>query len=881
MTLRADIATGETTLDRIDLRLEGALPLVLARRYRSGAPGGIFGLGWEYGLDRTLHVEPDRVVYREGSGRETIFAPIPVGMEARHPEGLTLQRHADGYVVFASPLVQDVFRNGSGGAPLPLERIVDPNGNRVKLSYAGGRLAEITASGGQRVRFAYSGGVVAQIAVGGADGRVAPVRTFRYGVGGTLVAETDAAGRTTEYAYQSGLLVRVGSGHAAWLAQYDAGRRCLALWRADGTAVTHLAYDALRQTTRATGLDGRQVVYRHALGTAGSVVLEREDAAGEGLHYYYDEAQRLIGFDDPGGTVVTFQRLDPAKGELFQIDGERRFLTTTLTAAGLVATVEGDDGAFAVDYDERFNPVRLTTPLGAAWAFERDAKGRTTAILSPAGRRVTLRRDGATLTVEGPGGLCFRLTMDGQGRTATRRDASGREIRFRHDVEGRLTEAEGADGYRVAWERDAAGRLVRIADSERGDVRWTRDGAGRVLAIETGGETVRFEYDLAGRINAVKGKAREVRLAYDEQDRLRHVRGPGWMTFGYDEGQTAVRMKAWRRVFSANGDLVEEQEGETTRRFRYGATGELRSVEEETGGEETLLRLDYDGDGRLTQVDRGAAVFLGYDPDGLLTSVGGDDETRSFRLDYDDRLRPVTLHRGDAVWHLAFDPAGRLTAVEGEGGRVTLRYDGLDRCVAYQAGEASEVLVTGEDVARADAGEGLAVVVARRGVALIGTVGGEAVPLWARDELRRRSIPLTARVVRSLVRGPEAALVSAWERPGPPDDGWPLLASAEAFTAAVPRASALGLPWPTLDLFMLARYDPHEPRRRPGSLPYDQQDGARAPDGLLTGTHRRGRLHPAAWPERAHGAHLEGTTFARGDDPASLAYRLYQTLPRP
>jgi YD repeat-containing protein len=875
MTIRADIATGETTLDRTDLRLEGALPLVLARRYRSGAPAGIFGMGWEHGLDRTLRVEADRVVYRDGAGRETVFAPIPVGMEARHPEGLTLQRHADGYVVFASPRLQEVFRTGSGGGSLLLERIVDPNGNRIKLTYAGDRLAEVSASGGQRVRFAYAGGVVTQIAVAGADGRAVPVRTFRYGPGGTLVAETDAAGRTTEYAYDRGLLVRAGSGPAAWLAQYDDGGRCLALWRADGTAATHLAYDALRQTTRAVGLDGRQTLYRHALGTSGSVVLEREGAAGGGLHYYYDEAQRLIGYDDAGGTVVTFQRVDPAEGELVQIDGERRFLTATLNEAGLIAAVEGGgEGAFSLDYDERFNPVRLTTPLGSVWAVERDARGRASAVVSPTGHRVILRREGPALTVEGPGGARLWLTADVQGRTATRRDPSGREMRFRYDAEGRLTDAEVADAYRIAWERDGAGRLVRVADSEHAEARWVRDGAGRVVAVETRGDRVRLDYDLAGRITAATGEAGVVRFAYDEQDRLRYGRGPAWMTFSYDEGETAAKTAAWRRVFGPNDELLGEQVEAESLRFRYRGTGELLALETKRGDEKEAHRITYDEEGRPTRVERGGAAALAYDADGVLRAVTADPdgEAVALRLEYDDRLHLSSLCRGASSWHAVVDAAGRLTDV----GEVKLRYDALDRCVAVRVGERGERPTRGEGAERVELGEGLSVIVAERGVALVAEVAGVPIPLWAREEVRRQPLPLPARLARALVRGPQAALASAWEGPGPPGDGWRRLASAVDASAAFPSMSALELPWPAFDLGVLARYDPHARERGAGVLPRDQPDPARAPDAALTGSHRRGELHPRSWAERAHGQRLAPAVVAA--NPAAYALHLYRAL---
>ncbi|MEP0548467.1 MAG: DUF6531 domain-containing protein [Rhodothermales bacterium] len=925
MTLRADIATGETSLDRTDLRLGGALPLVLARQYRSSAPAGIFGVGWRHGLDRTLRVMADRIVYREGSGREVVFAPVAVGMEVRHPEGLTLQHHADVWVVFASPLAQEVFRKRTGGDALPLERIVDPNGNRIKLGYAGGRLAEISGSGGQRIRFTYAGGVVGQIVVVGADGRASAVRTFRYGAGNTLVAETDAAGRTTEYAYQDGLLVRAGP----WLAQYGSDRRCLAVWRSDGTAATHLAYDLLRQTTRAVGLDGRQTLYRHAPGTNGQVVLERLDTGNESLNYYYDEAQQLIGHSDPGGTVVTFQRLDPAKGERFQIDYEDRFSNATLGPGGLVEAMDGPgEGVFAFGYDERFSLTQLTTPLGATWRFERDGKGRASAIVSPAGRRIALRREGAALLVEGEEGLRLRLTSDLFGRVAARTDRLGREQRFRYDAEGRLIGVAVGDGYSVAWDYDGAGRLTRIVDAERVEVRRTHDAAGRVLTAEAGRGGVRFAYDLAGRISAAEGAGGKVGFAYDEQDRLVRAEGPGGtMTYDYDGDGVAVTTGDRRAVYSAHGEPLEEHAADgSARRFQYGATGELLAVEHEAEDETTTLLFDYDDDGRLIGAERGdAAATFGYDPDGLLTTVetGG----RTFRLEHDTRLRPALLRVGETAYRFTFDDGDRLTAFarDGEGrsapdssggdsapasdetlpfasvtpyapqpdspqpavpppASCTFQYDALDRCTSFRTGDGAEQRTTVGGVDRVPVGDGLAFVVAPRGLALVLETDALVLPLWGGEEMRLPRLALDARIVRALVRGPEAALVSPNTQPGPPVERWQTLARAEGFETGVPSATALGLPWPTLDVFALARdrYDPHFARRLAGSLPHHQPDTARAPDDALTGSHRTGVLHPPVWAERAHGRHLASALLAPpGGVPDTLALRLYRTLTRP
>ncbi len=890
MTLRADIATGETTLDRTDLCLPGPIPLVLARSYRSGAQAGVFGSGWQHGLDRTLRLEPERVVYRDGAGRETVFAPVAVGMEARHPAGLTLQHHPDTYVVFASPLVQEVFRKGPGGV-LRLGSIEDANGNRLALGYAGDRLTEITDPSGRRVRFVYAGALVSAIALEGADGQATPLRTFRYGAGGVLTAETDAAGQTTEYAYQGGLLVRVTDpAGATWLAQYDAERRCTALWRADGTDVRHLAYDPLRQTTRAVALDGRQTLYRHVLAEGGALVLEAVDAEGESLNYYYDEAQRLIGHAAPGGAAVTFQRLDPEAGTRVQIDHEHRFAEAQCGPSGLVETVADAFGnVFALGYDERFNLVRLTTPLGAVWAFERDRRGRPAALRSPAGRHVTFRRDGTALAVEDGEGLRLRLVTDRFGRLASRTDRLGRTQHFRYGPEGRLTGVDLDGGYRLGFDYDRAGRLTRLGDSERNELRRRYDPAGRLLSVESRHGATRFGYDPAGRILSAAGPTGEVRFGYDAQDRPDRAEGPrGTATFSYDGARVTVTRGGERRTYSTLGELLEEYRSDgSARTFEYGPSGELLQARRTRGGDEQSLLFEYDADGRLAGAELdGEHLAFAYDPDGLLEGVGADG--LDLGISYDTRLRPAAVRLGEGVYRLAFDDGDRLVALHPPAGAAwTFRYDALDRLLGWQAGGELERRPAPGALDHVPVGEGgVRLVAATHGLALVVQRGALTAPLWGREEVRLRPLGLCKRLVRALVLGPEAALAPLPEDGSPLADRWLDLAAASV-EGELPTA-ALGLPWPVLNLFALERrhYDPRYARRIGGGLPQHRPDPARSSDDVLTGSHRTGELAPRVWACRAVGSALADAPRLAplpedGGLPPDLALRLYRTLTQP
>lgn len=879
LALRVDIASGATVLDRTDLRLPGALPLVLARSYRSGAPSGIFGVGWRHELDRTLRVEADRVVYADGAGRETSFAPVAVGMEARHPEGLTLQHHAEDYVVYASPHWQEVFsKRGTAGPLLPLAKIEDGNGNRLQLTYSGGRLSEIADPEGRRIRFGYTGANVTQLVLAGA-GSMQPIRSFRYGPGGTLVAETDATGGTTEYAYQDGLLVRATDPNGAvWHAQYDAERRCIAVWSGDGTIVRHFAYDPLRQTTRVVGTDGEQTIYRHLLGRQ---VIEAIDVEGESQNFYYDEAQRLIGYTLADGTVQVFRRLDADAGTLFQIEGEQRFAEATIGASGLVATVaDAFENTYRLGYDERFNLATLTMPGGGVWTMERDRQGRVVRVESPMGQAAQFQRDGSTLRVVCNDRVVHTVVTDAFGRVVKRGDALGRETVVRYDPEGRVTALE-CGAYRMTLAYDRAGRLIRLADSDRRDTRWQRDVAGRVVAIESAGRgALRFGYDLTGRLAEASGNGTSLRFSCDAQDRLRVAESPQTRTtFAYDDGKVAITTDAETRVYDVFGDLVERRApgGEATT-YQYDPRGALLAVEPADG---VATLIEYDADGRLDRFERGDdTLVFAHDAGGTLVAIE-DGLGRHGILEYDAHNHIALVRMAASHFRLECDAAGNLTAVHPpEGAPCSIAYDELGRPLSTTRGadrsvvreDAPEVLRLYEATGPGDDNGALGLVVGRSGLVLVAWFGTLAVPLWIQSEVRCPLPDPTYHTVQALVHGADRAV----GKPPSDDDllGW-IRRCTQALGTGAPTPDLLGAGWSALDFFALAPgfYSPH--------LAWRQQHRAEPPEGRstgLTGAHHAFLCYPPLWQPRGGTAQREAPVLLDGRLTPARAALLFQAL---
>ncbi|QXD13880.1 hypothetical protein GQ464_010400 [Rhodocaloribacter litoris] len=852
MFLRVDVATGETVYHAVDLQLPGAIPVELARAYRSGQAqeAGLFGAGWRSSLEVALEVGHEAITFRQAGRRPTVFTPIDVGVQAVHAEtGLVLQHHPDAYVVFRSPRARYVFPKSQGrGGTLYPERIEDPYGNHVQFVYAGTRPLRLIDAEGRQVHFSYDGNRIAAVQV--TDGReVVRRRTYRYDFHGDLVAVEDGAGRVWRFEYQSHLLVactdRLGGRQYA---QYDADRRCIAIWQADGSAVRHLAYDEVRQATLVLDTGGYQTIYQHA---APDCVLGRVDPESREQFFYYDEQGGLAGFSGEGGRVITFQRWNREERTFTRVDDETSFLLLQLDGQGLATEAEDAYGhRYGYTYDAQGGLVRFTLPSGVAWTFERDRQGRLVQVLSPEGRRVRLAygRDGRTRTVADDLGERFSARYDLLGRLVERVDASGRRQQRQYDSEGRLT-GLAVGGYRLQFTYDAEGHLLAVADSE--------------------GRRAAFRYDAFGRMRTwTDPEGRQGQVEYDRDGHVvRMVDGQG----------RVLDARPGREAVPPAPDVA------------FGPSGELRVA---VRGDETLL-FHYDPDGRLVQLqgdDR--AVSFSYDGDGNLQAVE-DAAGRRIRLAYDPRGRLVRVtDPAGRDLHLAYDDDDRLASLQRPGGeRLVFRYDALDRLVERTGASGDEThtfrfgdapprsLCTTEldlPAAATDSGDGgtvwASLVQGRYGLVWLAAFGPWWIPVWWQDAAcdGGGTTDAMGRLAAWCLEGPDAPRTCAGHRSAGDVLRWWQRAARPSDPFDLPAVPDLRAPlWMAAELsrFLLRRscYDVHHPQDAPFFLPRPREDSLRSPDPLVTGAHRYGYLKPGGW-SRAHPAGL----LRNGQPPVEL-----------
>jgi len=895
MTLRADITSGETILYEVDLYLPGTIPILLARRYNSGnSQKTPYGHGWTFNLNISLLVAKDRIIYYDASGEKTVFAPVEEGLQAQNETtGLILQHHPEVYVIYRSPLYQQIFPKAKTvRGKILIDRLEDLNGNKVQFISRGGRLLSLTNTSGSRVELSYRGDCISSIKLTDTQHNTEMVRSLSYDGAGNLVSVTDATGHEIRYTYRNHLMVsytnRLGG---TQYAQYDGEGRCMTLWYEDGTEMRQISYDTLRQTTRVVDTLGFSSLYQF---DQNGCVLARIDPTGKRQDYNYDESLCLLAYSTPGGPV---DRLEKVENDVVTQIFDGKYLTTCfLNQQGLVTRFSDTlENQYNLEYDARGNLCSFRTPLDAIWNFELDKLGRQTAIVTPEGRRLQFfySKDGQTLTAEDEIGLCYRVKCDDMGRPVEQQDALGRQWRRSYDTAGSLAEEVMQNHSVIKVTYDKAGHPIDWIDADGIRTAIKYDAFGRLLECSGPDGSYKFQYDREGRlISAENSENKRLSLVYGTNGRLVCATMPDGsrVTYWNSEEDTGPDVKREHGetvlVYSPSGMLKEQIHSDgTVRRFQYGPMGSLVSVE---SGDQRI-DFEYDAEGRIVSFRKdAAALVLSYDQDGNLHSVL-DESAFGVEFLYDQRGRLTGIHdKNEADYRLTYDEADRLTAIHLPlEQRCLFQYDVLDRLVEYgridENGQQHVQPVAPErpmdpidlslvflQSAPVDSNESptdlnesvnLTLIPSGDRLVLAAAVGDFDLPIWLQENgLIKGENDLRKLFFRSALNGLGAAVSTTRYRSGFMNlERWTGVAE-DGFSSLHP---ALSLPMdpsrqiPILNPSFLTRrlYDYFYPHNIPGHLASHQTDLLRSPDQVVTGTHMMGYLRNAAWDmqTRAYG----------------------------
>ncbi|MFD8813701.1 polymorphic toxin type 28 domain-containing protein [Streptomyces sp. NPDC059627] len=664
-----DVATGDMVLPRTDVSLPGVLPLVLERTHISSYRyGGWFGPSWASTLDQRVQADDEGFVYATADGARLCFPPLdPETDEPVRPltpgSRLTLSWDAeiDGAVRVTDPesgLIH-VFHSPVAAADetavdLPLQHILDRNGNRITVVYAQGDIpSAVVHSGGYRIaldhdpaRSRITGLRLADPARPDRPGTT--LLTFTYDEQGRLTGETDSSGLPMRYAYDAEGRVTswTDRNRTTYWYRYDEHGCVVATGGTGDALASALTYDDATRTTSVTDSLGHTRVYEH---NENLRLIRETDPLGNTVRQEWNDRLQLTAFTDQTG-CSTRLRYDAAGDMIKVIRPDGHETTATYNALGLIETVTDSVGSVWRNiHDERGNRIAVVEPSGATTWFGYNSSGHLTSVTDTLGHTTSVRSNaaGLPLRIQDPLGNVTGYERDSFGRTVALTDPLGATTRTEWTVDGQPTRRIMPDGSSESWAYDAEGNCTAHTAPT--------------------GATSRFEYGHFDLLTArVDPDGARYEYTYDTELRLAKVTNPA--------------NRAWHYVLDAAGRLASETDFDgRTLSYVHDAAGRLLGRSDALG---QIVRLDRDALGHVVRKDMlGQVTTYAYDPAGRLVDACGPDASLSRQFDITGNLTAETVN--ELTTRYTYDELGRRTSRTTPAGAVsTFAHDAADNLVA-------------------------------------------------------------------------------------------------------------------------------------------------------------------------------------------------------
>ncbi|OBV39387.1 RHS repeat-associated core domain-containing protein [Janthinobacterium psychrotolerans] len=728
--------TGQEILYQTDFALEGAIPIVWTRCYRSGAESedqGVLGARWATPYTTALSVCEAGIVYHDDSGRALRLPSLGIGQQYDHrKEGYIVSRDgADTFTVLWRDGSRDRYARSAGGllphgydgvnamlapaAPaateryelvrsegrdgrgVTIERFLDAKAGAVLLRLCSDDEVIVEAMRVDDSMPARIGSIEEVLRDGS---RVCHAR-YRYtadaGTGEAarrfdLASQENALGDARHYTYRHHLLTAcssyAGFAYALEWISLDALR---ARWSGSHLSDSELleaypitvnnSYQARATATRAA--DGSELTQIAYLDNDTSRVTEN----GSTRDYVFDanwlitEVRRV----DHGQSVPLGRREWDRDGMLLaDIDANGAATRYAYDAFGnLVSSTDALGNRSTIAYDESNQPVRFTDALGNITRREYDDTGRPVSISDALGHVTQYRynqRGQVSELIDAKGGS-KQFRYNRQGLLTSYTDCSGHTSDYAYDKQGRLISTHDAMGHATTYDYDALGRLIRLASPGGASEQYRYDADGNlVLHTDAAGHQTRYRYNGQGLpIERTDAIGQALRYRYDDALQLTELinaKGESYRLSyhaeGWLEAETGFDGKRTDYSYDRAGNLTAFQSGAQRTELLRDALGLLQAKTTADG----VVRYAYDALGRLVAVSSPQAEqrFF-HDALGQLT-----EERSAYYLQSppDTGRLPNAPRTPDASFVMthAYDELGnRIQTVLPNGRRVdTLRY---------------------------------------------------------------------------------------------------------------------------------------------------------------------------------------------------------------
>lgn len=542
-----NVGTGNLTFLRRDLVASGRIPLVFSRVYdSSGQSSADFGPGWTLPAAESITVVDHKAHLLTENGSMIDFVELDGSnfeLEKDYPSDYLELRFVDSNTLQAKLRTGFIKQFQLVGNAFRLVKVIDRNGNELKLSYSNGLLNKMendnhsitlirTSKGrilsaqddqNRRIEFAYD----AQGRLIEADDLGGNAWTYSYYRDGKLKAAKDSLqrlnfgvsfdddGRVRRLQLPSGIIQFNYAGATRSTTVLDR-KALVSRFFQDEDGITTRVINPLGEET-AIRLDNSRNVL--SLSRDGSVIEEME----------YDEQHRITARHSwtASGTVDRTYKYDPPSGQLSGIlasDGKGQ--SFSYDANGNLTNAVLPEGVHAYGYSARGDLSAFTTP-GTAISFSSDADGLIASMKEGKSDTTTMKyKAGGELdAVTFSDGKSVKYEFQPSGLRANLTYKDLRRVEYTYDPAGNLTSTKIFDihGKQTAGqvlELDESYQLIKQTTFDGKIAKFAYDKNGNLTEIRQGSALTRFEYDSLNRlIGVIAADGRRITRDYKPGER--------------------------------------------------------------------------------------------------------------------------------------------------------------------------------------------------------------------------------------------------------------------------------------------------------------------------------------------------------------------------
>lgn len=533
------VSDGSAVLSRIDLVVDGDLPIVFRRSYHSRRTHSAdFGeTGWHLTLaERIEQQNGNRFVYTYGNG-----ATLEFDRKGRLRSMLHAQLSDVLQVVFKDQQTIEVLTRAG------LTKRFDRKGDAYRL---------------RRVKDAYQSWLAFEYARSGQLERIHGSSGAWLGVSrdneGRIIAIKDSHQRVVRYAYDAmGRLVTITDpGDADWQYDYDPANRLVATTTPNAMIDVEFHYDTSGRVstsrmngtrssfdyhgrqTKVTDSHGTTAVYAaassglttevtNAFGTTTALRMDRKGRPEALIRNSVTVAQ--FSYDQADDTAIDHATYaSPASGEAYNIAYDRNGRIRSATTAG------GGRGYQVERYGSAWLPERIVYTDGTREEADFGAEGRLKRLLRSNGNELSFERLGAQWRIADTHDRQVDLQFDSVGRLELATTPDGHEMKFGYNATGLRESTELSYGAVVRYQYDASGSIYYSAsgysDREIPGHTYVFGDDHRITAVHgTAGDAHEYAYGPSGLLVGLRSSVltRDVMFAYDEFGRLTSVEYEG------------------------------------------------------------------------------------------------------------------------------------------------------------------------------------------------------------------------------------------------------------------------------------------------------------------------------------------------------------------